>query len=63
MVASRVYDALQIPKVERLQLLDGWLEKFKLRHEFGFVNFHDEVGSALLMKLKPNAIILLPCSL
>jgi hypothetical protein len=47
MVVNRIYNVLQILEVEHLQLSNGWLQKFKLRHGLGFVNFHGEARSIL----------------
>lgn len=63
MVASWIYSALQIPEVEHLQLSNSWLQKFILRHGLGFVNFHGEVGCALLQEVEAECSRLTTCSL
>ena len=46
LIASKVYDVLGTPINNRLQLSNGWLDKFKWRHNLRSMYFHGEVAFA-----------------
>ena len=46
LIASKIYDVLETPINDCLQLSNGWLDKFKWRHNLKSVRFYGEAASA-----------------
>ena len=56
LIASKVYDVLGTPINNRLQLSNGWLDKFKWRHNLRSMHFHGEVASISSTKVQNDCV-------